>query len=162
MNRLLILIAAMVACVALSRSASGQTARGRPLRNPLAASCFRAPEGSTLPEPKDLYSENGVLKVDLAYRSFREPSGKMRYCYVAQDGSQSPTLRLHPGDTLILRLQNEANGSSRPASMVAHSGMAEAKAQAGANGDALKQDPCAGASMLMTPDATNLHFHGLE
>src|SRR5271169_1213790 len=135
MNRFLILIAAMVACVALSRSASGQTARGRPLRNPLAASCFRAPEGSTLPEPEDLYSENGVLKVDLAFRSFREPSGKMRYCYVAQDGSQSPNLRLHPGDTLILLLKNEAGGSSQFSKSIGQTGAMAAKAHASAASD---------------------------
>src|SRR5271156_6069114 len=161
MNRFLTLLSAMLASAALAPVAFGQSAV-RPAQNAYVESCARPPEGSNISEPEDLHSENGSLRVDLAFRSFREPSGKMRYCYVAQDGSQSPTLRLHPGDTLILRLQNEANVSSRPASMVAHSGMAEAKAQAGANGDALKQGPCAGASMLMTPDATNLHFHGLE
>jgi hypothetical protein len=31
----------------------------------------------------------------------------MRYCYLLADGTQSPTLRLRPGDLLILSLKNE-------------------------------------------------------
>ena len=30
-----------------------------------------------------------------------------RYCYLLADGTQSPTLRLNPGDLLILKLHNE-------------------------------------------------------
>ena len=55
-----------------------------------------------MPEPRNLYSEHGVLKVDLTVRNYGE-----RYCYLLPDGSESPTLRLHPGDLLVLHLKNE-------------------------------------------------------
>ena len=45
--------------------------------------------------------------MDLTIRNYAEPSGTIRYCYVYGDGSQSPTLRLSPGDLLILHLKNE-------------------------------------------------------
>ncbi|HTF44721.1 MAG TPA: multicopper oxidase domain-containing protein, partial [Terriglobales bacterium] len=58
------------------------------------------------------------------------------------DGSQAPTLRLHPGDRLILRLKNEL---SLPASAPPL--------------HARLQSRC--ASAMMTAATTNLHFHGL-
>lgn len=106
-----------------------------------ADACPRPAPGSTVPEPVDLRSRNGVLKLDLAVRNHREPDGGVRYCYVLGDGTQSPTLRLHPGDLLILKLRNELS-TDAPAS----------KAR-GSN------DPC--ESGAMTPVSTNLHFHGL-
>ena len=60
-----------------------------------------------MPEPADLRSKNGVLEIELAYRSSTEANGQTRYCYVSKDGSQAPTLRLKPGDWLILKLKNE-------------------------------------------------------
>src|ERR1700683_1966595 len=68
--------------------------------------CTRAAPGSELPEPEDLRSENGVLRLDLNIRNSRDADGSTRYCDGLADGSESPTLRLHPGDQLILRLKN--------------------------------------------------------
>ena len=39
----------------------------------------------------------------------REPDGSWRFCYVLASGAQAPTLRLHPGDRLVLTLKNELN-----------------------------------------------------
>src|SRR5271155_5470296 len=72
-----------------------------------AEACPRPRAGTLVPEPEDLRSQNGVLKVDLTVRNFTEPSGSTRYCYIYEDGSQSPTLRLNPGDLLILNLKND-------------------------------------------------------
>jgi FtsP/CotA-like multicopper oxidase with cupredoxin domain len=108
-----------------------------------------------VPEPEDLRSVNGVLQVELAFRSYPDASENARYCYVAPDGGVAPNLRLHPGDTLILRLKNEAKTGS--ASVVA--GQAGHSAHtAAANTNALG-DACNGGPMVAS--ATNLHFHGL-
>ena len=77
--------------------------------------CTRSLEGSAVPEPKNLWSENGVLRVDLAFRSSVDSEGVVRYCYVLPDGSESPNLRVHPGDTLILNFKNESNVASKGA-----------------------------------------------
>ena len=116
--------------------------------------CTRAPPGSVVPEPRDLRSENGVLKVEMSIRDFREPDGAAHYCYKLPDGSIAPTLHLHPGDLLILTLKNDlvdpdATGQS-PTQMHEHShGRAAAK----------NSDPC--SSGTMSAVSTNLHFHGL-
>src|SRR5277367_6392781 len=73
--------------------------------------CPRPAPGSAVPEPEDLRSENGVLKVDLAVRNFKTADGSTKYCYLLADGNQSPTLRLSPGDLLILNLKNDLTAS---------------------------------------------------
>jgi FtsP/CotA-like multicopper oxidase with cupredoxin domain len=116
--------------------------------------CVRAAPGSPVPEPRDLRSDHGVLKVDLSVHDFQETDGKTRYCYVMPDGSVAPTLRLHPGDLLVLHLKNELVDTDpaqakTPAHMHEHS-----------HGSATKSaDPC--TSGAMTAVSTNLHFHGL-
>jgi FtsP/CotA-like multicopper oxidase with cupredoxin domain len=160
MKRLVILLGAIAVRAALGPLAFGQSAGGRPALNSPTETCSRAAEGSTVEDQQDLHSENGVLRVELAFRSYREASGSMRYCYVAKDGSQSPTLRLHPGDTVILLLKNEASVSSQPANTATHARMDGNGEQSGASRMHAAHDPCAGASMIST--ATNLHFHGLE
>jgi FtsP/CotA-like multicopper oxidase with cupredoxin domain len=111
--------------------------------------CSRPLVGSAVPEPPDLRSQDGVLKVNFAFRNFTDPNGptgnSTRYCYVSEDGSQSPNLRVHPGDLLILTLKNELSATAQPVPPPhAHS---DASA-------------CAGHG-VMSPSATNLHFHGL-
>ena len=74
----------------------------------------------------------------------------MRYCYVTADGTQSPTLRLLPGDLLILRLKNE---------LIAPATQSATVHQHAANSTPPTPDPCQRGEM--TALATNLHFHGL-
>src|SRR5271170_3213012 len=81
------------------------SAAAAPVGNP--DPCTRAAPGSVVPEPRDLRSENGVLKVEMSIRDVREADGSAHYCYLLADGSIAPTLRLHPGDLLILTLQND-------------------------------------------------------
>src|SRR5580704_18752685 len=103
--------------------------------------CPRPAPGSAVPEPEDLRSQNGVLKVDLSVRNYKEKDGSTRYCYLLADGSQSPTLRLNPGDLLILNLKNElTEPGGRAASPVA----THVHANAGAKGD-----PCMGGTMSL-------------
>jgi FtsP/CotA-like multicopper oxidase with cupredoxin domain len=113
--------------------------------------CSRPSAGSAIPEPEDLRSRNGVLKVDLTIHNSTEADGSTRYCYIDGNGNQSPNLRLRPGDLLILRLKNDLRVSD-PTD--AASGHIHAHLHAEKNGDAC-------ASGAMTPKSTNLHFHGL-
>jgi FtsP/CotA-like multicopper oxidase with cupredoxin domain len=110
-----------------------------------------------------LRSSHGVLNVELAVRDHRESDGTMRYCYVLPDGSQSPTLRLHPGDLLILKLRNELKGAP-PQAKAGLTGQAQGSQASVANTPELHSatpspDPC--TSGMMSPTSTNLHFHGL-
>jgi FtsP/CotA-like multicopper oxidase with cupredoxin domain len=116
-------------------------------------SCPRPSPGAAVPEPEDLRSHDGVLQVDLTVRNFTEPDGTTRFCYFDAAGNQSPTLRLSPGDLLILNLKNDLTDSSR-AVAAARKGQSHAHAAAKKNAD-----PCENATMSLT--STNLHFHGL-
>src|SRR5271156_520667 len=69
--------------------------------------CPRPSIGGVVPEPEDLRSRNGVLAVDLTVRNQKQNDGSIRYCYIYGNGVESPTLRLKPGDLLILKLKNE-------------------------------------------------------
>jgi FtsP/CotA-like multicopper oxidase with cupredoxin domain len=113
--------------------------------------CSRPGPGADVPEPRNLYSEHGVLKVDLSIHNHRERDGSVRYCYLLPDGSESPTLRLNPGDLLILHLANDLTDTD-PSSSIAHS-------QETPSPEVRAADPC--TSGAMTPVSTNLHFHGL-
>jgi len=113
--------------------------------------CIRPAPGSSVPEPQDLRSQNGVLKVDLTIHNSTEADGSTRYCYMDGNGNQAPNLRLKPGDLLILNLKNDLTAPEHPPGppnkMRAHM-------HAGPSGD-----PC--KSGTMTATSTNLHFHGL-
>jgi FtsP/CotA-like multicopper oxidase with cupredoxin domain len=149
MPRLCLLIIAVLACYPARATA----------QNAAPDLCPRPAAGSAVPEPPDLRSENGVLEVELAYRNFTGADGETRYCYVSKDGGQAPTLRLKPGDTLVLRLKNELT-TSRSKSVA--TGKSAAPMDMGAGGDSMSMavaDPCASAKM--TSDSTNIHFHGL-
>lgn len=49
---------------------------------------------------------NGTLRADLTFHTSIDRYGIRRYCYLYNDSVPSPTLRLHPGDELVLRLRN--------------------------------------------------------
>jgi FtsP/CotA-like multicopper oxidase with cupredoxin domain len=115
--------------------------------------CPRPAPGSPVPEPRDLRSSHGVLRVDLTIRSYPSATGSMRYCYLLADGSQSPTLRLHPGDLLDLHLVNAL--SEPPAQAIAMPHAMRMDIDRGQR----TADPCTSGRMSAT--ATNLHFHGL-
>jgi FtsP/CotA-like multicopper oxidase with cupredoxin domain len=101
-----------------------------------------------------------VLKVELTLRNFHEQDAATRYCYLLADGTQSPTLRLNPGDLLILTLKNEL--TNEPAAPEPNAAAPEPNAAAPEPKVAARQplDPC--RSGLMAPTSTNLHFHGLS
>jgi FtsP/CotA-like multicopper oxidase with cupredoxin domain len=134
----------LVLCLCAAAPAFAQSAKPE--------TCSRPASGSTVPEPPELHSQGGVLKVDLTLRSGPAANGQMRYCYAAADGTQSPTLRLQPGDLLILHLKNDLTEPATPPAATHPHAAAAAKANPTA-------DPCQRGEM--TAVATNLHFHGL-
>jgi FtsP/CotA-like multicopper oxidase with cupredoxin domain len=113
--------------------------------------CPRPSPGSTVSEPENLRSRDGVLKVDLTARNEKQPDGSIRYCFVDTNGKESPTLRVNPGDLVILNLKNDLTdfGSDGAASH-AHIHM-----------DVDKSAATCAATDAMTRASTNLHFHGL-
>jgi FtsP/CotA-like multicopper oxidase with cupredoxin domain len=114
--------------------------------------CPRPVIGAVVPEPDDLRSVDGVLKVDLTIHGYRTGAGEARYCYRTPDGRIAPTLRVHPGDEVILRL---VNGLA-----ISEDGSADAaQAHHHATGSAPRGDPC--LSGVMSAVSTNLHFHGM-
>jgi FtsP/CotA-like multicopper oxidase with cupredoxin domain len=118
---------------------------------PATELCPRPAIGSPVPEPVDIRSVHGVLKVDLAIFGYRTANGEARYCYRTPDGQEAPTLRVHPGDRVVLRLANhlapmDDGKSSTPMSHHHTSGPPGG-------------DPC--QSGAMTAVSTNLHFHGM-
>jgi FtsP/CotA-like multicopper oxidase with cupredoxin domain len=113
--------------------------------NPDRGPCTRPEAGSAAVSPPELRSHNGVLEVTLhfKYQVTFAGQGPPRYCYVTGDGMESPTLRVRPGDQLILHLKNDLPASE--AAMASH-------------GSPPAQDDCQAA--MMSASMTNLHFHG--
>ncbi len=110
--------------------------------------CPRPLAGATVENPPELRSQNGVLEVSLhvRYQQTLVSEGPPRYCYVTDAGLESPTLRVKPGDRMIIHLHNdlpEWKGYHAPPHDM----------------EATPKDDCAGISM--DPSVTNLHFHGM-
>ncbi len=130
--------------------------------------CIRPSPGSAVMEPRDLRSNQGVLRLTLTIHNYQEADGSVRYCYLLADGTESPTLRLHPGDLLVLQLKDDLVNIPAPGPSAHSMPMAQGHAMSMGRPVAVSlhmsgtheaRDPCSGA--FMTPTATNLHFHGL-
>jgi FtsP/CotA-like multicopper oxidase with cupredoxin domain len=116
-----------------------------------AEPCPRPAEGSLVTEPEDLRSHNGELKVELTARNSRQSDGSTRYCFIDEKGRESPTLRVNPGDLVILTLKNDLTDFHAAAAENGHQHMHIETEGSG--------NSC--TSGLMTSVSTNLHFHGL-
>jgi FtsP/CotA-like multicopper oxidase with cupredoxin domain len=114
-----------------------------------AAVCPRFAAGSTVVNPPELRSHDGTLELGLhlKYQQTLSGEGPPRYCYVTDDGLESPTLRVYPGDQLIIHLHNDLSPwrDIRLSTPQAHT--------------TSQDDDCAGGKM--DPSFTNLHFHGM-
>ena len=105
--------------------------------------CERPLPGSVAAAPPDLYSTNGQLSVSFKYETSTDKAGHARFCFVAAQGQQSPTLHVKPGDTLHIELTNALPRSR--ASAPQHV-MSNASNRCG--------------SPVMTLESVNMHFHG--
>jgi FtsP/CotA-like multicopper oxidase with cupredoxin domain len=133
--------------------------------------CPRQASASIVAEPPAYRSTNGILQLTLTAQSSSDSyrwsdsssppnwsspasiSGHARFCYVDEHGSPAPTLRVQPGDALVIRLKNElALPSVRFSSGTILT--------AGDNRASSEADSC--RSGAMNPASTNLHFHGLS
>jgi FtsP/CotA-like multicopper oxidase with cupredoxin domain len=127
---------------------------GKPMRlcaqEPTQNVCPRPQIGSVIQEPKDLRSHDGELEVELTIHNFVDANGSVRYCYLTPEGDEAPTLRVSPGDLVILKLKNQL--SEPDAAQPGSTRHVHSAAVGGA-------DPC--TSGVMSAIATNLHFHGL-
>jgi FtsP/CotA-like multicopper oxidase with cupredoxin domain len=111
--------------------------------------CPRPEQGSVAEEPADLRSLNGVLEAQLTFHNAPGANGSVLYCYTDAAGHESPNLRVHPGDLVILHLKNALRDLGPAGTSSVHAQM-----HVGTE----SQDPC---SSIMSPLSTNLHFYGL-
>lgn len=128
---------------------------------PLAGAWAQAPicpnrpiDGSQLQNPLDLYSQNGTLTVNLDLKNAIDLNGFMHYCYIyVYQGQQieAPTLRLNPGDTLVMNLTNNITEPT---------GLAKFKPMHMHQVPGLPANDCGGNPVMDT--STNMHFHGLN
>jgi len=105
--------------------------------------CPRALPGSVVSNPPDLFSQNGILQVDFSYNTTTDSYGRTLYCFTTPDGEESPTLHVHPGDHLVIKVKNSLPLPSDASAM------------------AMTTSPlnvC--GNPFMTPSSVNLHFHG--
>jgi FtsP/CotA-like multicopper oxidase with cupredoxin domain len=117
---------------------------------PLAANaqdggaCVRPAAGGTVKPPPDQRSHNGILDVALSYKSSVDKVGRTLFCFVTPHGSESPTLRVKPGDTINISLTNAVGAPAGGPSEVESS--SSKRCGAGA----------------MTLSSVNMHFHGVN
>ncbi len=105
--------------------------------------CPRFAAGSTVHNPPSLYSQNGLLTVNLSYNTTTDKDGRTLYCFTAPDGSESPTLYLHPGAKVVVNVKNNVPGGV-PASAMQMTTNAS--------------DVCGAA--ITDASSVNMHFHG--
>jgi FtsP/CotA-like multicopper oxidase with cupredoxin domain len=117
-----------------------------------AAACPEQLPGSAAADPLSLASANGELHADFIFRTSVDGYGIRHYCYMYGGSVQAPTLRVHPGDQLVLRLRNELPSSGDLAAPgeppFPHAHTMEIAG------------PCGGGRLFAS--STNLHFHGLH
>ena len=115
--------------------------------------CPRYPPGSVIPVAEDLYSTDGVLTVNFTYQTVTGTDGNTLFCFTAADGSQSPTLHVNPGDTILMTVTNQVAAAASLDMPGMHAAMVGPRiAPQSANAT-----DCNGA---MTPTSVNVHFHG--
>ena len=110
--------------------------------------CPRPKPGSVVEEPQDLRSHNGVLEARLTANDAADANGSVRFCYTDAAGHESPNLRVHPGDLVVLHLTNaltDLGHGNTAAPMHAHAPPPGNSCTSG----------------VMSAVSTNLHFHGL-
>lgn len=134
-----LLIAAGLFSVVLSAQHAGAQERS-------TETCARPQPGSVVNEPADLRSKDGVLEITLTARDEKESDGRTRYCFTDADGDESPTLRVHQGDLVIIHLKDAMTdvGSTAAEPMHIHTPLGSCT-----------------SGTVMDAVSTNLHFHGM-
>src|SRR5215472_3998909 len=106
--------------------------------------CPRPGPGGVVRPPAELRSADGTLRVDFSLRTRVDVYGLTLLFFAYGDNLQSPTLRVQPGDEVVLTLRNEL-----PPGSPDHP-----------HGQTKSAESCGNGSI--TASSTNLHFHGLS
>src|SRR5271170_3056893 len=118
--------------------------------------CARFAVGSVVSAPPELKSQNGVLEVTFKFLTVTDSQGLVRYCYVPDTGLEAPTLRVNPGDKLIIHFQNDLPAASASSTSDNMAGMKMTLSSS--------DDPTTSTSPscngVMGANVTNIHFHG--
>ena len=119
--------------------------------------------GSPVLNPPDLYSQDGVLTVNLTLQNQKQNDGFMHYCYNYMYQGQiieAPTLRLNPGDQLILNLTDNIQAPYDRYEEARNTPMQQMHDTSAGHHAAGPDDDCSGQEIM--PGSTNIHFHGLN
>jgi len=104
--------------------------------------CPRLPAQSPVTNPPDIYSQNGIIDIQMNYYTSVDDAGRSLFCFVTSDGMESPTLHVNPGDAIHITLTNMVPPiPGAPAMRMSKDG-----------------DVCGDADQ--TPTSVNMHFHG--
>ena len=105
--------------------------------------CPRPAAGSVVTPPPDVYSNSGVLNVQINYFTTVDSVGRTLFCFQTLDGSESPTLHVQPGDTLNFTVTNlvPAPPPGSPTEVVSN-----------------PSNRCGDVTMTIT--SLNVHYHG--
>jgi FtsP/CotA-like multicopper oxidase with cupredoxin domain len=115
----------------------------------MMAQCPARPSpGTVVQNPVSLSAVKGALSAKFELARSVDVNGYTHYCYNYTAGTQvieAPTLRLNPGDKLLLDVVNRIKGDDATKMNMAGTGEATC-----------------GDGGAMTIDSTNVHFHGLN
>jgi FtsP/CotA-like multicopper oxidase with cupredoxin domain len=106
--------------------------------------CPRPHVGMSIAPPADLVSKDGVLKLHFNYYTSVDDEGRTLFCFVTEDGKQTPTLHVWPGDTIEMTVTNMIPAAPGAPSEVM------------SNADTVCGNP------TMTITSVNVHFHGVN
>jgi FtsP/CotA-like multicopper oxidase with cupredoxin domain len=104
--------------------------------------CPRPAIGAAITPPPDIASVNGVLTVHFNYYTSVDNEGRTLFCFIADNGNQSPTLHVNPGDRIKMSVTNMV--PSAP----------------GAPSETVSNDKTVCGNPTMTLTSVNVHFHG--
>ena len=130
-------IATVAVAPAHAESSSGQDSALHAVP-PVANPCPRLAAGSIVQNPPSLFSQHGVLTANFSYQTTTDADGKTLFCFMTPDGLENPTLRVHPGDHLVINVTN--NTPAMPVEM--------------------HIDPPNCGDTAMTESSVNIHYHG--
>jgi FtsP/CotA-like multicopper oxidase with cupredoxin domain len=130
-------IAAVAVAPAHAESSSGQGSALHAVL-PVANPCPRLAAGSIVQNPPSLFSQHRVLTANFSYQTTTDTDGRTLFCFMTPDGLENPTLRVHPGDQLVINVTN--NTPAMPVEM--------------------HIDPPNCGDTAMTESSVNIHYHG--
>jgi len=123
----------------------------------------RPAPGDPIINPLELKSQNGVRTLELALKSQLGDTGQVHYCYVYMNNNtpvEAPTLRLNPGDQLVLNFRNNITVTQSKHPLRSRHAPSEPMEMGDVAAAKTKHDPCLGGVVDAT--TTNIHYHGLN